>query len=109
MPKTLIERGLEAHKAIKRFERAMQAEFPVGKTVLFTFPGRPTLSGTVSLTQYLPAEAILGGLIVDVTDDVKAQCPTYAQSPHYDHVTVGWVSIFTTKQTTDNGQLTKDN
>jgi len=98
MPKTLIERGLEAHRAIERFAKAMEAEYPAGKEVQFKFVGRPVMTGKVSVNQYPPADAILGGLLVDVPDDIADQCPIYATNKRYGHVNVSWSHLYFAEQ-----------
>jgi hypothetical protein len=92
--KTLVELGLSAHQAIEKFAKAMEAEYPIGKEVQFKFTHLPVLSGTVSKHQYPAADAILGGLIVDVDEAVFAQCPVWAINKRYQHVTVRWSHLY---------------
>lgn len=94
MAKSLVELGLAAHRAIERFAKAMEAEYPAGKEVKFQFVGRPVMSGKVSVNQYPPADAILGGLFVDVPEEVLNQCPIYATDKRYGHVNVSWSHLY---------------
>lgn len=93
--KTLMEIALIATEAVDQFEAKMKIDFPEGSPVKFQLnENSEVLEGTVSKHQFMPADAITGGLIIDIPEDVQDKCPTYLVNQGYGHIRVQWIQVY---------------